>query len=542
MASTQDRKWSIDRIHGQFLTILLVITLVLGISFRFLEIGRKVYWHDEAYTSLRAAGFTRQEIDNKLFTNRAILAGELQEYQQFKPGSTIGDTVRSLALETPQHPPLYFLMARFWMQQFGSSITASRLLPATISLLALPLIYALAWELFSSPQFARLATVLFAVSPFDILFAQTARQYSLLTAITIGSSWLLLRACRYKNWQNWGSYTIAIVLGLYTHLFFILTLIAQGCFMVILSFSSGSNPQENSSSFSPDRKDIIRFFQSSIVAFFLYIPWLFIFVLHLNRAVRTTNWLLEPVSFVYRLKMWILSFTCLFIDIDFGFDNIYTYALRLPFLLLIGFAIYQVCRHSSFSTKIFILTSIIVPFLLLALPDFWLGGKRSTITRYLISCFPGIQLAVSYFLVTRKQTQKWIYQTLLVTILTSSILSNTLSTFSNTWWSKDLSYFNADVAQIVNQIVQSSPVNQSVAIVSDPGDEDTNLGQLLSLSYLVNRDSKWILLSHSPDLKLLDRYNKVLVFNPSPKLRTTLEKTGGKLEPVVPHLPLWRWQ
>ena len=210
MASTIRQDKSVDRTNSRWLLGLLAIAILLGIGFRFFELDRKLYWHDEAYTSLRVAGFTRQEIDDELFQNRIIPAPELQKYQRIKPGSTATDTIHSLALEDPQHPPLYFLMARIWMQEFGSSLTASRTWPAILSLLSLPLMYALAQELFASNLTSLLATAILALSPFDILFAQTARQYSLLTAIVIGSSLLLLRAVRLQNLSNWVLYALSI--------------------------------------------------------------------------------------------------------------------------------------------------------------------------------------------------------------------------------------------------------------------------------------------------------------------------------------------
>ena len=39
------------------LKFFFVVLLVLGIFFRFVNIDRKIYWHDEAYTSLRVAGY-----------------------------------------------------------------------------------------------------------------------------------------------------------------------------------------------------------------------------------------------------------------------------------------------------------------------------------------------------------------------------------------------------------------------------------------------------------------------------------------------------
>lgn len=80
------------------------------------------------------------------------------------------------------------------MQAFGSSMLAFRLLPVLISLCSRPLMYLLGWELFVAREVAWFVVALLALSPIDILFAQTARQYSLLTLTVIGSSYLLLKA------------------------------------------------------------------------------------------------------------------------------------------------------------------------------------------------------------------------------------------------------------------------------------------------------------------------------------------------------------
>ncbi len=112
---------------------LLVFLLALGVVFRFVNLNHKVYWHDETYTSLRAAGYTRGEIDDELFQNRVIDSSELQRFQRIKPGSTPLDTLRSLASEDPQHPPLYFLMTRFWMQALGAPLEWTFRSPLTVT-------------------------------------------------------------------------------------------------------------------------------------------------------------------------------------------------------------------------------------------------------------------------------------------------------------------------------------------------------------------------------------------------------------------------
>ncbi|MDF0552568.1 glycosyltransferase family 39 protein [Kamptonema sp. UHCC 0994] len=531
MATISDK--FINGINLRLLVILLVIAIIIGVGFRFFQIDHKLYWHDEVYTSIRAAGFTRQEIDNNLFQNRIIAASELQNYQKLKPGSTAADTIRSLVIEDPQHPPFYFLMARLWMQQFGSSLTASRTLPALLSLLAFPLMYGLAWELFSSHLVALFATAFIALSPFDILFAQTARQYSLLAVIVIGSSWLLLRAIRLENWKYWGYYSLSIALGLYTHPFFALTIIGQGAFLISQRLFITNFKNQGAVNLS-------KFFLAVIAAILLYSPWIFVLITNFQRASDTTGWTQISPGFLYLVKLWLLSFTAIFVDLDFGFDNVWTYLLRLPFFLLIFAAIYNIYRQTNRSTTLFIITSIFVPFLILVLPDIILGGKRSAVSRYLVSCFPGIQLAVGYFLATKIQTSQRLWRVILAAIFTASIISCTVSAFSDTWWSKDLSYYNAEVAKIINNNQLKIASTKSQIVIADSGDDFTNMGDLISLSYLLDKDVQLLLLSDSPNLDLLKGYADFFVFRPSEKLHLVIEQKQGKLEPVLEYARLWK--
>lgn len=506
---------------------LIVVLLILGVFFRFANLDHKLYWHDEAYTSLRAAGFTSQEIGQEIFQNQIFAPQDLHKYQGLKRGSTIANTIESLAIEDPQHPPLYFLIARFWMQLVGSSITASRLLPALLSLLSLPLMYGLGLELFASPLAALLATVLLALSPFDILFAQIARQYSFLTCAVMGSSFLLLRALRLSTWRNWGLYTLAIALGLYTHAFFCLAVISHLLFVMghwLLITDKGHRT-----------KEYLKFFLSIAAALVLYSPWLVVLISNSQRALRVTSWSSGPVDVLLLVQLWTLSFTSLFLDVYFDSNLVLTYLLRSLIVLLIAAAIYTVCRRTSQTTWLFILTSIFVPFLILALPDLILGGKRSAVTRYLIPCFPAVQLAVAYFLATKIPNGRQIWRIALALLLTGSIASCTVSALSDTWWSNIPSYFNAEVARRIN-------ANPSPLLVSDAGNDSTNLGDLISLSYLLHNDVQLLLLSLPADLKVLPNNSHPFVFRPSEPLRKALQQEQGQLKRVFPSGQLWQLQ
>ncbi len=534
------------KIFFQPLIILLIIAITLGIGFRFFHLDKKVYFHDEVYTSLRAAGFNMVDIDRELFQNQIIPARQLQKYQQIQPGSTVRGTLKSLTIENPHHPPLYYFIARLWMQNFGGSLTASRSLPALISLLSLPLIYVLGWQLFNSHLTALLATTFLALSPLEILFAQTARQYSLVTVLVIGSSILLLQALDSRNWRKWGLYSIVSAIGLYTHLFFCLTLISHGIFVISNWLLSNYVPiisYKNKSNFSKFQLLIqtlpLNFIIALVEIIILYLPWIVVVINNVQRVYDATNWVRVSVSFDFLVKRWILSFSRLFIDLDFGFNNIGTYLLRLLFLIIITWGIYTVCRSCSLSTKLFILTCIFVPFIILVIPDLLGSGKRSAVTRYLISCFPAIYLSVAYLLAkhlgrehsTLFGEQKY-WRVVLAMLLTASIASCTVSAFSDTWWNKIPSYFNAEIAKKVN--ASDSPI-----LLSDVGNNYTNTANLISLSYILDNDVRLLLLSNSPNLEMVADESEWFIFRPSIRLQEAIQGKQWEFESVVDG-ELWR--
>jgi uncharacterized membrane protein len=257
----------------------------------------------------------------------------------------------------------------------------------------------------------------------------------------------------------------------------------------------------------------------------LYIPWILVLSGNYQRASATTDWTRADVGFDYLAKLWTLSFTALFNDIDFGFNNGFTYLFRLPHLLLIIAALYSVYRRAAKSPKFFILTSVFVPFLLLVIPDLVLGGKRSAVSRYLVSSYPGVQLAVAYLLAiglnhVRSSWQRF-WQWVLCLSLTISIISCGISAQAKTWWNKDLSYYNAEVAKQVNAAAQTA----SPVVISDMGDDYTNMGDLLSLSYEFQENVRLLLVNQSPDFSQLPENAPVFVWRPSKRLKTELEKT-----------------
>ena len=395
------------KIPRNWLFFSIVIVLVIGIFFRFANLDRKFYWIDETYTSLRVSGYTEAEMLKQISYQQIISPSDLQKYQQINSEKTLTDTLNSLTTEDPQHPPLYYILARYWAQWFGSSVKAMRSLPAVISLLVFPCIYWLAWELFESSLVAWIAIALAAISPYNVLFAQEARQYSLWTVTTILSSAALLRSMRPSETQNpialvsyWTIYAVTLTMGFYTHLLFACVAAAHAIYVAVIANWR-------------DIKSFIAYYIAALAASIAFMPSLLNTVENFNQVRSTTIWA-EQTSLLRLVTRWVGSVSVVFLD--FGIDGsapATQLALLIPFsiiiLALVGFAIYFLCRKTPMRVWLFILLLIATTFLFLAVPDVIKGGRRSANPRYLVPCYVGIQLAVAYLLSVKLYQIRVIY-------------------------------------------------------------------------------------------------------------------------------------
>ena len=142
-------------------------------------------------------------------------------------------TVGSLAAEDPQHPPLYYLAGRLWVQFFGDSPAAVRSLAAVFGVLALPLVYWLCLEVFASEGTALVCVALVAVSPFFVLYSQEAREYSLWTAMLVLDACVFLRASRAGRSPAWIAYAAITAAALYVYPLTGLVAIGFGAFLFV---------------------------------------------------------------------------------------------------------------------------------------------------------------------------------------------------------------------------------------------------------------------------------------------------------------------
>jgi uncharacterized membrane protein len=517
---------------------MVAVLLALGVFFRFTNLGKKIYQHDEAMTSLRVAGFRVEEVRQQLADGHEIDIGELQRYQRVSPERGVRSTLTSLATDDPKHTPLFYLLARLWTQVFGDSVVALRSLAALISLLTLPCLFWLGKELFASSRIAWMVVMLVAVSPFHILYAQESRQYSLWTLATVLSSAALLRALRLQTWRGWSLYATTLAMGLYTHMLFAFVPFAHGIYM------AGTHLDKSMLRRLRLSRLVTDYLLFTVVAFLLFVPWASFIVFGLPVLYETTNWLTRDIEPLFFLKRWILGVSSPFLDTSggvlfyakAGLENWATYWVRLPILLLIAYSFFSLCRNTSRRVWLFVVALTGGTILPLLLTDLVMGWRTSTPARYLTPGYLGIQLSVAYLLasqiVSPRPAWRRLWQMVTVVLIAGEIVSCIRSAQAATWWSKEASYILPRLAQIVNQ----SPRPLLVSAL-----ERKNFGNIIAFSYLLEPKVRFRAVE-DPDMALreIKGFSDVFVLNPSEQFQQELQKKDYLIRPVVKSGELWK--
>jgi len=517
-----------------WLKIFITIILILGIFFRFINIDRKVYWYDETITSLRIVSYTRGEFKDLISNAGTITVEKLQQYQDINPEKNTINVIASLARDNPEHLPIYFVLLRWWVKLFGNSVTVIRNFSAITSLLIFPCIYWLCRELFDKSLVGWVAISLTAVSPILVLYAQEARAYSLFSVAVLLSSIALLRAMGINSKRAWQIYIASLIFTLYTNLFSVLIVFSHGLYVILTE------------KFKLTQK-VKSYLLASFYGILGFSPWLILIINHFDGI----NWVSKNLPFLDLLKRWFINLGFTFVDIQIGsserlfdvkklvFDNnallqlntIWPYILALVLVLVI-YSIYFLLKNAPRQVTIFILTLMFVSPICLIIPDLISGGQRSTIPRYLIPAYLGIQLSVAYLLGTKltnltNKIEHKFWQIVTVTLISLGIISCGISSQAGTWWHKYSSYYDAQVARIINQTTQPLVISNHSA-------------RLATLGYMLRPDVKVLLIEEPEIPKVPEGFTDIFVFHPEWSLISGLEiQENCQLELVHNHGELW---
>ncbi len=513
---------------------ILIGSLVIGgLFFRFYNIDKKVYWYDEACTSLRVSGYTWAE-EQKTITEGVVDVEDLQKFQLTNSEKGLFSTIRALSKDDPHHPPLYYGLLRLWVGWFGESIWIIRSFSAFASQLSLPCIYMLCRELFESRWAAWIAVAIVTVSPFHVLYAQEAREYSLWTMTILLSSAILLWVLHSKTKYLWGLYSVAVAIGLYTHTLFLLVIIAHGIYVIGINLAQvGLKPFRLP-------KVLIAYLVATLDGLAAFTPWIYVIVKNLSTARAHLSWLNYKVNPFYLIGMWGFNFSSVFMDAGYAFKSVkqlnlgvlLSYSIQVLISMLAAYSIYFLYSKTTRRTWLFVLSLILIPFLGLALPDLILGGTRSGDGyRYLTPSYLGIQLAVAYLLATKINSaslmRRRFWQAVTSWVIVCGIVSCVIISQAETWWTKP-DHGALQSARTINK------AHQPLLIIE-------YTGLILVFSHLLNQNVRLMLVKQHDSLQIPDEFSDVFVFEPSSLLQEKLGRLDGfRIVAIDKQEDLWR--
>lgn len=164
------------------------------------------------------------------FMNASLRLDEAQSLWQVSRSASNILTI----IASDVHVPLYHLALHYWLLLFGNSIEIARAFSLFFFLLSIPLFYMLGKRAYSA-RIGSVAAVLFAISPFMNWYANEIRMYTLFVFLTILNQYCFLRIFKdteTRAWR-WLLYGASAILGIFTHYFFFLILLAQGVFYAV---------------------------------------------------------------------------------------------------------------------------------------------------------------------------------------------------------------------------------------------------------------------------------------------------------------------
>jgi uncharacterized membrane protein len=227
-----------------------LLWVAVGTGLRLTHLALKSPWTDEFATLVFSLGHSFQTVP----LDQPIALDTL--LQPLQPTSAGAKAVIHHLLSEDNHPPLYFVLAHWWMQLFPLEngfvpLWAARSLPALFGAASIPLMFGLGWLTFRSRLVGHLAAAMMAVSPYGVYLAQESRHYTLGILWVIASLaclMVVIRSIRQRSpFPFWVGLLWVVInsLGFATHFFFALTLCAEALVVMGLGWQQFRREKTN---------------------------------------------------------------------------------------------------------------------------------------------------------------------------------------------------------------------------------------------------------------------------------------------------------
>lgn len=478
----------------------LAACLILGVALRLYGLGDKLLWHDELATRVFAAGYTVDEWQRALYDGRIFDVEEALHFQRHNPERSVAAGIRGLAEDDPQHPPLYYVLARIWVGLFGDDLATLRGLSALCGIFAFFSVYWMAWELFRDRAAAAVSLALFSVSPFFVLYAQEAREYALWTLWTGLATASLLFAIRTGRAGAWALYALLTVLSLYTSFSSASVILAHLAFLLWRE------------RLRPTTKVAKASFFAMSAAALAFLPWGYNLWLHWDAFQITMRWSREiiiPQAALLRILGHNISRTM--VDYWPELTTPVSFLVMGLAVLLSVVALVQLLRRGP-PERWLLLLMFAVPVGMLLGPDLWLGGIRSISMRYLTPAWLALVLTLGFAL---SQARPW-WRGLLVVVLLGSVSSAALHAQEQVVWTKATSVLLPEVAARINAEPRALLVGNR---------ERHSAGNLMALSVLLKPGTQlqWLDAAKEKVWVMPKDVGTIFLFNPIPDYRVAME-------------------
>ncbi|MBC8105131.1 MAG: glycosyltransferase family 39 protein [Anaerolineae bacterium] len=220
---------NVDTRNKVFSAVIFCIILLLAALLRLDGLTSESAWVDEFIAINHAAG-------HPLNAPQPDRPDDVLLFPAPSPASLIGASPWNAAWSSVRddiHPPLYFQVLRLWLNSFGDSDSAARMLSVVCSLVAIVLFYDVCRLLHRRPT-ALWACALMALSLTQIRYAQEARNYAMITALSLLACSAAVRIERLGgNLRRYLALFVAALTLPLTHYLSIVPLLALSIYVLI---------------------------------------------------------------------------------------------------------------------------------------------------------------------------------------------------------------------------------------------------------------------------------------------------------------------
>ena len=177
--------------------LILGFVISMGLALRFYDLGAESFWLDEVATTIESQQSVRE----------ILTSGRMDQ------------------------PPAYYVPMHFWVKFFGISEVSLRAFSALAGTGSIILVYLVGKKLFEQ-RVGLLGAFFMAISDFQILFSQEARNYSFFGFATLLSMLLFILFIDSKRKVYFVLYVLGSIFMVYANAFGVFVFIAQNLFLV----------------------------------------------------------------------------------------------------------------------------------------------------------------------------------------------------------------------------------------------------------------------------------------------------------------------